>query len=144
FIARPRSAARFLRARLRPVPVLDSKRVDRLLADLDSRRYLTRRQADRELEELGDLVKARLQRALRAPLSIGVRRQIERILQRLESFSGERLRTYRALVILERIGNAEAQAVLAHLAQGAPGAWLTQEAKASLDRLRQRPVPVSK
>ena len=50
----------------------------------------------------------------------------------------ETLRTIRAIMVLERIGTAEAQAVLETLAGGAPGARETAEAKASLERLAQR------
>jgi hypothetical protein len=48
------------------------------------------------------------------------------------------LRNIRAIMVLDRIGSPDAQAVLATLAAGAPGARETEEAKASLDRLRQR------
>ena len=41
-------------------------------------------------------------------------------------------------MVLERIGSPEAQAVLETLARGAPGARETEEAKASVERLRQR------
>jgi hypothetical protein len=47
-------------------------------------------------------------------------------------------RTIRAIMILERIGSPDAQAVLATMAGGAPGARETEEAKASLERLKQR------
>jgi hypothetical protein len=39
---------------------------------------------------------------------------------------------------LERIGSPDAQAVLETLAGGAPGARETKEAKASLERLKER------
>ena len=41
----------------------------------------------------------------------------------------------RALEVLERIGTPEARQILLSLAKGAPEAALTQEAKASLERL---------
>jgi hypothetical protein len=41
----------------------------------------------------------------------------------------------RALEVLERIGTAEARRVLREVADGAPAAWQTREAKAALDRL---------
>jgi WD40 repeat protein len=47
----------------------------------------------------------------------------------------EEIRGIRAVEVLEHIGNADARQVLEKLAAGAPEAWLTQEAKASLERL---------
>jgi hypothetical protein len=40
--------------------------------------------------------------------------------------------------ILEHIGNSEAQGMLSNLAEGTPDDRLTQEAKASLERLNKR------
>ena len=42
--------------------------------------------------------------------------------------------------VLEHIGDAEARQVLQTLAQGAPDAALTKDAKDSLERLAKRPV----
>ncbi|HMC63737.1 MAG TPA: hypothetical protein VKI65_02250 [Gemmataceae bacterium] len=50
------------------------------------------------------------------------------------------LRKQRGLAVLEYIGTPEARKVLARVAQGAPEARLTQEAKASLERLAKRPA----
>jgi hypothetical protein len=46
-------------------------------------------------------------------------------------------RQSRALEVLEHIGNPESRRVLLALAQGAPHARLTKEAKAALDRLER-------
>jgi hypothetical protein len=48
------------------------------------------------------------------------------------------VRTIRAIMALERIGSPEAQRVLEGLAQGAPGARETEEARVSVERLKQR------
>jgi hypothetical protein len=63
--------------------------------------------------------------------------------ERLAEFDGpvtqpRRLQEGRAVEALEGIDTAEARALLAELAQGDPAARLTREAKASLERLRQR------
>jgi hypothetical protein len=49
-----------------------------------------------------------------------------------------RLRALRALEAFERIGTAEARGVLRGLAEEPPEALLTQEVKASLERLAER------
>jgi hypothetical protein len=50
----------------------------------------------------------------------------------------EAVRQLRAVAVLERIGSDDARALLRTLADGAEGASLTQEAKASLARLAKR------
>jgi hypothetical protein len=47
---------------------------------------------------------------------------------------GDRLRAYRAVEVLERIGTREARRLLATYANGAPGALLTTAAEAALKR----------
>jgi hypothetical protein len=69
------------------------------------------------------------------------RRRIEQLLANLTNkpLSGEPLRTVRALAVLEHAGAPEARRLLRELAAGESGAWLTQEANASLERLAKRP-----
>jgi hypothetical protein len=52
--------------------------------------------------------------------------------------SPEVLRGVRAVEVLEQIDTTEGQRLLESLAQGTPEARLTQEAKASLERLSRR------
>ena len=60
----------------------------------------------------------------------------------------EQLRSLRALESLEYVGTPDAQRVLKRLAEGVPGARLTQDARASLERLANEtpttcaPVPL--
>ena len=68
-----------------------------------------------------------------APLE--VRRRAGRILGGLQARSPERRREVRAVQVLECQGTAEARQLLRRLAEGAPEARLTQEARASLRRL---------
>ncbi len=54
------------------------------------------------------------------------------------TWSGEWLRVWRVIQVLEGIGTPEAQAVLHKLAEGTPASRLTAEAKASAQRLAKR------
>jgi hypothetical protein len=115
----------------------------RLLAALDSNRFAEREQAVQELEKLGFGAEPGLRQALATKPSPEVRRRIDRLLENLQR--APMLQSLRALEILEHIGTVEAQQILESLAKGAPEARLTQEAKASLDRLRKlkrRPRPL--
>jgi RNA polymerase sigma factor (sigma-70 family) len=135
----PGRALSLVKQFLRPVRAADANRVARLLDDLNSDRFATRRRAMRELTALGSSAEPALRRALRAqPASVEVVRRIERLLKKLEDLSSGRLRAIRALELLEQVDTPEARQFLEALARGAEGAWLTREAKASLRRLAKR------
>jgi hypothetical protein len=128
----------FLKERLRPIPPVAAEKLAARIADLDSERFETRSKAAAELEKLEERAEPALRRALRErPSSLEMRRRIETLLQRLDGpiTSGETLRRLRAVEVLEHIGSPEARRVLRTLAEGAPEAILTREAKAALDRL---------
>jgi WD40 repeat protein len=135
--AAPGRSVPFLGARLREAPRVDGARITRLLKELDHGRYAVRLQAARELEALGDVAEAALRAALEAKPSLELRRRVEPLLAKLEGpiTSPDALRALRALEALERVGTAEARAVLARLADGEPEARLTREARAALRRL---------
>ncbi|HTU18889.1 MAG TPA: hypothetical protein VMG10_12590 [Gemmataceae bacterium] len=59
-------------------------------------------------------------------------------LQRSPVYSSEPLRDSRALEVLEQLGTPEARGLLRRLADGAPEARLTREARAVLQRLAAR------
>jgi hypothetical protein len=78
---------------------------------------------------------------IREKLTLEMRQRLEQLLRKVEpSRSPDRLREVRAIEVLEHIGTSEAEQLLQTLAKGAPEARLTQEAKASLERLVKRPV----
>jgi hypothetical protein len=138
--ALPERSVPFLAARLRPIQSPDPERLTRLLAGLDSDQFAVRDQATRDLEALGELAEASLRKLLAAKPSLETRRRIADLLHRLSGPlpPGECLRCLRALEVLERAGTKEAQRVLQMLANGAPQARLTREAKAALSRRSQR------
>jgi RNA polymerase sigma factor (sigma-70 family) len=131
--AASRQAVALLGERLRPVVATDAKLVAPLLAQLDSPRFAERRQALKGLERLGEAAEPALREALAGNVSVEVRQRIERLLRKLETMP--RLRTSRALEVLERIGLPVARPLLERLARGARGAWLTRQAEAALRRL---------
>jgi hypothetical protein len=93
-----------------------------------------------QLAELAELAEPLLLQTLFTVPSAEVRSQIEALLARLGPLPAtpEGLRQRRALLVLEQVGSAAARAHLERLAQGAPGARLTRDARAALDRLRRR------
>ena len=95
------------------------------------------------MREIGELAEEALRRALP---SLEVSRRLEALLERVEkrSLSAKQLHMLRTLEVLEEIATPDAREVLLALAKGAPGAWLTSEAKACLDRLAKRPPGDSK
>jgi RNA polymerase sigma factor (sigma-70 family) len=133
-------AIRLLRDRLQPAPVLEAKLAERLqqrIADLDDDKFTVREKAKEELEKLGEFAEPALRTVLDGQPCLEVRLRVERLLERLHggTASPELLQALRAIETLEHIGTPQACQVLQRLAQGAPGARLTQEAKASLERL---------
>jgi RNA polymerase sigma factor (sigma-70 family) len=141
FSAARKEGISFLRGRLKPVPPADRERFARLLADLDSDTFAVREKAAAELAEQGAAVEALVRQALEDKPSQEVRRRLEQLLGDLGAPSPNRLRVLRAVEALEHAGGAQERQLLEELGGGAPGAWLTREAKASLERLRRRPAP---
>ncbi|HEY7330694.1 MAG TPA: sigma-70 family RNA polymerase sigma factor [Gemmataceae bacterium] len=134
-----RQSVPFLRAHLYPVVEVDVKRLAQRIADLDDARFEVRDKASAELAKYGDLAEPALHRTLAAQPSLEVRRRIEAILEQLNRPpSAEQLRLLRAVEVLERVLSREARTLLEELAQGAPGARLTREARAALQRLTSR------
>src|SRR5262249_5404273 len=107
-----------------------------VLADLDSTDYPRRQAASRRLATLADPAGPALRAALKADPSPEKRRRIEEALATLTGVPPANvLRDLRGVEVLERIGTPEARQLLGELARGAPGARLTREAKAALERL---------
>ncbi len=134
--AAPAQAVRLFRDKMKPIAVPDEKRVAELIRKLDSDAFGEREAAARELKALGEAAEAALRKALDGGLSAEARRRARGVLDAVSG--GDRLRSLRAAEVLEHIGDADARELLRRLAAGAPGAWLTQEASRSLQRLERR------
>jgi WD40 repeat protein len=139
--AHPEQAVALLRDRLKPAAAVPPDQFRQLLRDLDSKEFGAREAASKKLAEFADDVEPALQQALKVSKSAEQRRRIEALLAAPRIVPpGDKLRHLRAVEILEHIGAPEAQQVLQGLSKGAPETRLTQEAKASLERLNQRPI----
>ncbi len=137
----PAQAVAYLGTRLRPVHGPKLEAINRLLSDLDSSDFNIRERATKELEQQAELVASRLRQALEAGPSPEARRRLERVLAVADKSDWDTasLRILRATEVLEGIGTPAAKKILHTMAEGAPGARITQEAKASLERLAQQP-----
>jgi len=122
--------------KLKPIGSHDSSHIEELIQKLDDKDFAQRESASKELQKIGEAAAPVLENALAGKVSLEARRRIEEI---LKSLTGpRRLQATRALEVLELIGNQGAKELLRSLSQGAPKAWLTEEAKASLNRLEKR------
>src|SRR5262249_32850079 len=131
----PKDSVPFLMKRLRPAVAVDQQRAARLVADLDSKSFATRKKAAEELEQLGEGTVPALRKALEGKPAVETRRRVEELLERLTDLSPQRLQVARAIEVLEAVGNREALRVLEKLAGGLPGARTTEEAAAASKRL---------
>jgi hypothetical protein len=78
----PKETLAFFKDNLHPVKI-DSKRVERLIADLDSSDAAVAQRADVQLEYLGKYVRPELHKALAQMPSLALRQRIEALLKRL-------------------------------------------------------------
>jgi hypothetical protein len=140
--ASPAETIAYLREHLQAVPVVDGNHLSHLIADLDSNQFIVREKAAKKLENLGEVALGACRKALQGQPSAEVHRRLESLIAKQENEtrnpSPERLRVMRAVEVLEMAGTPEAQKLLKSLANGAAEARLTQEARASLNRLAKQ------
>ena len=137
----PEQSLALLQKQVQLVHPVDTRQIGRLISQLDDKEFDKRADAERELAKLGELAEAQLRGALSAHPSAEVRRRVERLLPKLEGpkTRPDQLRAIRVVEILEHIGSSEARGFLKTLAQGAPQALQTREAKQAVDRLKRLP-----
>src|SRR5262245_12719745 len=136
-LAAPDQSIPLLSERMKPVPrTAPAEKVKRLVMDLDSERFAVRQRASAELETMGELAEPALRKVLHNSPSLEVRRRAEKILAKLQT---QRLRELRAVRVLEMAATPHARRLLRELSRGLPGAPLTEDARAALDRLDRRP-----
>ena len=136
FAAAPKETVAWLNVHVKPSEPLDMKRTQELIQQLDHEQFKVRDKAMGELGKLGELVVPVVDKVLADNPAPEPRRRLEELRAKLTGFvlSGERLRGFRAVELLERIGTPEAREVLETLAEGAPGALLTISARQALKR----------
>jgi WD40 repeat protein len=140
-VAGANQAVPFLKEHLRPAEPVDAHRVAQWIADFDDRNFEVRKKANVALAKLGELAESPLKQALANSPPAEARRRIESLLEKLERGipTPETLQALRAIEVLEHIRTPEAIQALQTLAKGTPNARVTQESKASLERLRKQP-----
>ena len=113
------------------------------LLETGNNQFAVRESATKELEMLGEIAAPACRKVLEQKPAAEPCRRLEALLEKQSrerlNPSSERLRTLRAVEVLEHIGTPGARQVLETLAKGAPEARATQEAQASLDCLGKRP-----
>ena len=139
FLAAPTDAVKLFADRIQPEAPLEAKRVERLLAGLDSDRFAEREAASKGLRELGRRTKPFLDEALRTTKSTDAQDRARKLLAELRGTapSSNELREIRAVYVLELIGDDAPKKLLNVWAGGPAGSVLTEEATAALKRLHE-------
>jgi RNA polymerase sigma factor (sigma-70 family) len=142
-IASPKSTVPFLKKRMQPAEPVKAEVVEKLMEQLDSAEFKVRQKAHVELEAIGDQVVPFLDKALAGNPPLERQQRLQQVHAKLTAapITGERLRIIRAIEVLERIGNPETRQVLQALADGAPGALTTTQARAALERWKIANLP---
>jgi len=136
----PSGAVELLQQRLRPVPTIGAATFDRIVADLEDEKFLTRERAASELDKLGRIgVVAIRARALKAQ-SREAKLRLTQYLERYDSpkLTADELRSVRALEFLNHVATSEARDLIAELAKGESTADLTIRALSIKTRLERR------
>jgi hypothetical protein len=117
--------------------VVKPEQVQQWIADLDSDTFAVRAKATAALEKASDSALPALVAALKKSPSLEAHMRLQQLIAKAQNFvlSHEVLRQVRTVEVLEHIGSKEARQLLQVLAQGAPAAYLTEQAKAALQRL---------
>ncbi len=144
-IAANEETVALLRTRLHPaVNPASAEAIARLIADLDNSQFTIRSKAKARLVQLAELAEPALSEAKKNQPSLEQRQRIDELLKIIVDQrsrpSGDRLRTLRAIEILEQIGTPASRHLLQTLSRGAAGALTTREAQAALTRLERNTI----
>jgi hypothetical protein len=123
--------------------LVDPKKIQLLLEDLNNDKFLVRDKATKDLAKYGRWIEGVLKEAQKKPKSEEVRRRLEKLINMLNvpgslTLDQEKIRLRRIMLILEQDGSPAARKVLTDLSGGAPEESLREEAQGSLHRLEKR------
>lgn len=135
------NAVSFIGEQVRPIatPPFDAKRLDKLVAELDSDQFATRDRAMRDLLELGELAIVPLQRHLEKGLSLEASKRARSIIEKIgqPALTTERRRVLEAIDLLENLRTANALELLREVERDALIPQIQHEARQALQRLSQ-------
>jgi hypothetical protein len=134
----PDVALPLLREKLRPANAPSPEMLAPLVSDLVHDEHAKRQAAAHCLQSLQEPAETALRAARKKECSAEARRALDLVLESFADKSPETLQRIRAVEVLERIATPEARKLLDTLAEGAPQARLTREAKAVVERLERR------
>jgi WD40 repeat protein len=139
--ARPAESVPYLRQRLGVLSADERKRIDELVAQLDSDQFRVRDKAAKELAIIGEPTIPALTRVLERSKSVEMRNQAERLLEKIgpgedAATSAVARRMMRSVEVLERAGTPEAVFLLRELASLGKSRLLHNEAAQALRRLK--------
>ena len=135
FLAAPAEAVKFFADKIKAVEAPDAKRIQQLLAALDSDKFTDRENASKALSNLGQQAKPYLEELVKATKSEEVLGRAKKILDGLNKLTPEQLRQNRVVLVLELIDNVESKNLLKKWAGGLKGGLLTEEAAAAMKRM---------
>jgi WD40 repeat protein len=135
-VADPQQTVTRLGCSLQPVHPMNAKTIEQLVEDLGSDSFTLRESATKVLET-SDSAVALLYKRLKEGPSLEEKKRIELILKNPPTLgrTASNLRSYRSVQILEQIGTREAVDLLRRWAKGPPDTILTEQARASLERM---------
>lgn len=136
----PRATVAFLRKQLPPAAT-DRNQLARWIDDLDADAPASREKAMGELRQRLPVAAAMIQdRVDRNSFSLEGQRRGERLLDEadIRTLTPQEVRSRRAVEVLFAIDTADARTLLNDLAQGAPGAHLTEDARRASTTLARR------
>lgn len=136
--AAPKQTVALVKEKVKPPSGGAEKRIQNLLADLESDMFQVRQTASKELEKLGEAAEHALQKSIQTLKTLEAKRRVQKLLDQItddQTPTADVVRTLRAVQILENLGTSEARTELERLAKGAPGDKLTRSADSALRRL---------
>jgi len=138
-VSAPEDSVPWIKERIKPAVPLDHQRVEELIDQLNENQFKIRQKAMVSLMQMGEGVVPSLEKALTRNPTLESQLRIQDLQKRLTGLvlTGERLQVNRAIEVLERIGSSSARQALAALADGAPQAHVTTQARAALTRLKR-------